>query len=111
MVMGKFSVTLDADLIEEAREHFGNEGLSQYLNEALAWRVQHERLSRWLAEMRTQHGPTPPEIRKEVDALWHRLGFSSTAEDSPPSPPATHSPSKSSKDASHTKRKSRSQPS
>jgi hypothetical protein len=70
MGIAKVSVSVDADLLAEARELAGRRGLSALINDALRIRLQHARVSRLLDEMDTEFGPVPAEIAEEVRAGW-----------------------------------------
>lgn len=70
MAIAKVSVSVDADLLAEARELAGRRGLSALINEALRIRVQRARVSRLLDEMDTEFGPVPAEIEEEVRRGW-----------------------------------------
>ena len=70
MVIAKVSVSIDADLLAEARELAGHRGLSALINDALRVRLQHVRVSRLLDEMDTEFGRVPAEIEEEVRRAW-----------------------------------------
>ncbi len=52
----KVSVTLDEQLVVEARRLVGGRGLSAFINEVVAQRLQQQRLLRLMAEMEAEHG-------------------------------------------------------
>jgi hypothetical protein len=66
----KLSLTLDADLVDEARRQVGERGLSRYVSDALRLRLQHDRLSSWLAEADDRSGPIPVAALKAAERLW-----------------------------------------
>jgi post-segregation antitoxin (ccd killing protein) len=66
----KLSLTLDADLVDEARRHVGERGLSRYVSDALRLRLQRDRLEDWLAEAGARSGPLPAEAVAAAEALW-----------------------------------------
>jgi hypothetical protein len=66
----KVSVSVDAELLAEARELAGRRGLSALINDALRTRLQHVRVSRLLDEMDEEFGPVPAEIEEEVRSGW-----------------------------------------
>jgi hypothetical protein len=68
MAMKKVSVTLDADLVTEAKSQVGERGFSGYLNEALALRLQHARLEQLEREFSEEFGPIPEEVQGEMDS-------------------------------------------
>lgn len=70
MAIAKVSVSVDADLLAEARELAGRRGLSALINDALRIRLQHVRVSRLLDEMDTEFGPVPAEVEEEVRSEW-----------------------------------------
>jgi Arc/MetJ family transcription regulator len=71
MAVAKVSLSLDADLLAEARERAGRRELSAYVNEALRRKLAHDRLGEYLAQMEAEHGPIPPEMIEEARQLWH----------------------------------------
>lgn len=70
MASAKVSLTLDEDLVEQARALAGARGLSALVNEALRVKLQHERIRRLLDEMDEEHGPVPAETMEEVRREW-----------------------------------------
>jgi Arc/MetJ family transcription regulator len=66
----KVSLTLEEELVAEAREIVGLRGLSGYVNQALRLQLQRDRLAGLLAELERGHGPVPPEIVEEVRRAW-----------------------------------------
>ena len=54
--MTKVSLTLDSDVVREARERVGPRELSAYVNAALRQRLQHDRLAEFLAEADEEAG-------------------------------------------------------
>lgn len=69
----KVSLSLDPDLLQEARRAAGARGLSAFVNDALRVRVQHERVRRLLDEMDDEFGPVPDEVAEEVRKEWPEL--------------------------------------
>ncbi len=70
----KVSLTLDEDLVAEAREVVGARGLSGYVNRALRHQLQHDRLAGLLAELEQEKGPIDPEVMEEVRRAWPAPG-------------------------------------
>lgn len=70
MTVEKVSLSLDPDLVAEARELAGRGGLSALVNEGLRLRLQQVRVTRLLDEMDEEFGPVPPSIAKEVAEQW-----------------------------------------
>jgi hypothetical protein len=63
------SATLDAERVKEARARAGAGGLSRYLDEALALRLQHDRLLDLEREMEQEFGPIPESSRARIAAM------------------------------------------
>ena len=70
----KVSLTLDGQLLTEARQVVGTRGLSGYVNRALGHQLQHDRLAGLLAELEKEHGPIDPEVQEEVRRRWPAPG-------------------------------------
>jgi len=70
MVAEKISLSLDEDLVAEAREAVGPRGLSGYVNRVLRHQLQHDRLAGLLEELEKAHGPIDPETMDEVRRAW-----------------------------------------
>lgn len=70
MAVEKVSLSLDPELVAEARELAGSRGLSSMVNEALRVRLQHVRVTRLLDAMDDEFGPVPDAVRQEVEAEW-----------------------------------------
>jgi len=70
MATEKVSLSLNEDLVAEAREIVGARGLSGYVNLALSHQLQHDRLSGLLAEFVQEHGPIDPQMMEEVRQEW-----------------------------------------
>jgi hypothetical protein len=66
----KVSLTLDQELLEEARRVAGGRALSSYLNRALRNQLQHDRLAGLLATLELDHGPIDPQVMEEVRGAW-----------------------------------------
>lgn len=70
MPTDKISLSLDEDLVDEARRRVGPRGLSRYVNHALHRQLQHDRLGALLEELEREHGPVDPKVVDEVARLW-----------------------------------------
>lgn len=70
MAVSKVSLSIDEDVLDEARSRAGHRELSAYVNEALSRQLQHDRLGELLAEMETESGPIAPELLEEARELW-----------------------------------------
>ena len=68
----KVSLSLDHELVAEARKLAGRGGLSALVNDALRARVQRVRLERLLDEMDDEYGPVPADVAEEVHREWPR---------------------------------------
>ena len=64
------SLSLDQELVDQARALAGARGLSALVNEALRVQLQHERIRRLLAEMDEEYGPVPEQVMEEVRREW-----------------------------------------
>lgn len=70
MATAKVSLTLEDDLVSEARQVAGSRGLSSYVNRALGRQLQHDRLARLLDELEQEGGPIDDDIMDEVRRAW-----------------------------------------
>jgi Arc/MetJ-type ribon-helix-helix transcriptional regulator len=70
MAMRKVSVTLDGEMVDEARALVGSRGLSSYVNSALRLKLQHDRIGRLLDELESEAGPIPDDVMDEVRREW-----------------------------------------
>ena len=66
----KVSLTLEQELVAQAREAVGARGLSSYINRALRHQLQRDRLTAYLAEFEAEHGPIEAEMLEEVRQEW-----------------------------------------
>lgn len=66
----KVSLTLEENLVLEAREAVGVRGLSSYVNRALRHQLQHDRLAQFLREQAQERGPIEPQVLEEVRRAW-----------------------------------------
>jgi hypothetical protein len=70
----KVSLTLDQELVAEAREVAGARALSSYLNRALRNQLQHDRIAGLLAELDQEKGPIVAQVMAKVRAEWPEPG-------------------------------------
>lgn len=70
MAVSKVSLSIEEDVLAEARERAGRRELSAYVNEALRRQLQHDRLGDLLAEMEAESGPIPDDVMEEARQLW-----------------------------------------
>lgn len=64
----KVSLTLDQELVAEARERAGPAGLSALVNDALAWQLQRDRIGQLLDDLDAEHGPVEASVIDEAVA-------------------------------------------
>jgi Arc/MetJ family transcription regulator len=70
MATEKVSLTLDEELVSEARGTVGARGLSGYVNLALRRQLQRDRLGRLLDEMEQARGPIDSRVTEAVGRAW-----------------------------------------
>jgi Arc/MetJ family transcription regulator len=70
VAVSKVSLSLDEEVLAEARQRAGRRELSSYVNDALRRRLQHDRLGDLLAEMEAESGPVPEELLTEARQAW-----------------------------------------
>jgi hypothetical protein len=66
----KVSLSLEEELLTEAREVVGARRLSSYVNRALRNQLQHDRIAGLLTELEKEHGPIDPQVMEEVRQEW-----------------------------------------
>ena len=77
MTTAKTSLTLDRDLLAEARQRVGRRSLSRYINRALRHELQRDRLTELLDELEREAGPIEPGVMEEVRRAWPAPEFRS----------------------------------
>ncbi|MGH7512049.1 MAG: hypothetical protein ACREOQ_03890 [Gemmatimonadales bacterium] len=80
MAVEKVSVSLDAEVLTEARGRVGGRGLSAYVNDAVRRQLRRDALSELLVEMRETNGPVPDEQMREVRRRWPAPGDEAIAQ-------------------------------
>jgi hypothetical protein len=70
MPTSKVSLTLEEELVAEARQLAGSRGLSSYVNHALGRQLQHDRLTGLLEELEKEADPIQAEVLEEVRRAW-----------------------------------------
>lgn len=70
MAVSKVSLSIDEDVLAQARDRAGRRELSSYVNEALRRQLQHDRLGDLLAEMEAESGSVPDELMEEARQVW-----------------------------------------
>jgi Arc/MetJ family transcription regulator len=68
--VSKVSLSLDEDVLSEARHRAGRRELSSYVNEALRRQLQLDRLGELLAEMTAESGPIPDDVMERARQPW-----------------------------------------
>lgn len=66
----KVSLTLERELLTEARQVAGRRSLSGYVGRALRMQLQRDRLASFLTEMEREKGPIDPDVLAEVRKEW-----------------------------------------
>jgi hypothetical protein len=64
----KTSATLDAKLLSDVRKRVGRRGLSSFINQAVAEKLQRERVIELLDALDDEHGKPSPAERKAAQA-------------------------------------------
>lgn len=70
MATEKVSLTLEEELVSQARATVGSRGLSRYVNRALRHQLQSDRLGELLDELERHHGPIDAEAIEEARRAW-----------------------------------------
>jgi hypothetical protein len=78
MAAEKVSLSLEEELVGEARAVVGARGLSSYVNRALRHQLQRDRLAALLAELEQEKGPIEPRVVEEVRREWPAPGETAT---------------------------------
>ena len=68
--MSKVSLSIDEEVLAEARERAGRRELSSYVNAALRRQLQRDRLVELLSEMDAESGPVPDDVLEEARRPW-----------------------------------------
>ena len=74
MATSKVSLSLSAELVTAARRRVGPRGLSLYVNEALRYQLQRDRLVGLLEEFDHELGPVEGRVMEEVRQSWPKPG-------------------------------------
>lgn len=70
VTVSKVSLSIDVEVLAEARQRAGRRELSSYVSDALRRQLQHDRLGELLAAMDAETGPVPDELLEEARQLW-----------------------------------------
>ena len=65
-------MSIDEDVLAEARERVGRRELSSYVNEALRRQLQRDRLLAFLAQAEADAGPIPDDVMEQARTPWRR---------------------------------------
>jgi hypothetical protein len=70
VAVSKVSLSIEENVLTEARARAGRRELSSYVTDALRRQLQHDRLGELLAEMEATSGPIPDDLMEEARQLW-----------------------------------------
>ena len=70
MAVSKVSLSIDEDVLTEARDRAGRRELSSYVNGALRRQLQRDRLAELLTEMDAESGPIPDDAMEQARQPW-----------------------------------------
>jgi Arc/MetJ family transcription regulator len=70
VAVAKVSLSIDEDVLDQARMRAGRRELSSYVTDAVRRQLQHDRLGELLAEMEAEAGPIPDEALEEARQPW-----------------------------------------
>ena len=74
MAVAKVSLSIDEEVLAEARDRAGRRELSSYVSDALRRQLQQDRIGELLAEMEERSGPVPDHLMEEARARWRSPG-------------------------------------
>lgn len=74
MATEKVSLSLDREVLKEARAQVGRRGLSSYVDSALRLKLQHDRLRSLLDDLDAEHGPVDAHILEDARREWPESG-------------------------------------
>ena len=70
MTVAKVSMSLDVEVLAQARERVGGRGVSAYVNEAVRRQLRRDALADVLAQMRAVNGAVADAEMEEVRRRW-----------------------------------------
>jgi Arc/MetJ family transcription regulator len=70
VAVAKVSLSIEEDVLVEARERAGRRELSSYVTDALRRQLQHDRLGELLVAMQAESGPLSDELLEEARQVW-----------------------------------------
>jgi len=68
--VSKVSLSIEEDMLAEARERAGRRELSSYVTDALRRQLQHDRIGELLDEMEAESGPIAEDLMEEARRVW-----------------------------------------
>ena len=74
MPVSKVSLSIEDDVLAEARARAGRRELSSYVTDALRRQLQHDRLGELLGNMEVESGPLPDDLMEEARQVWRGHG-------------------------------------
>lgn len=72
MTVSKVSLSIEEEVLTQARERAGRQQLSSYVNDALRRQLRRDRLRDFLDEMDAEWGPVPEAMMEEARQIWQR---------------------------------------
>ena len=66
----KVSVSMPEELADAVRARTGPGGFSRYVSEAVSREISHDLLGELIAELETEFGPVPPDVREQTRREW-----------------------------------------
>ena len=84
MTVSKVSLSIEDEVLTEARQRAGRRELSAYVSRALSRQLQHDRLGELLAEMEREAGPIPEDRMEEARKLWREPAAAAPPNRRPP---------------------------
>jgi hypothetical protein len=73
MATVKLSTTLEEDLVEQVKLRVGPRGISSFVNDAVAEKLQKARVLEYLDELAKEHGPVSERDEREAGAELARI--------------------------------------
>lgn len=70
VAVAKVSLSIEEEVLAEARQRAGHRELSSYVTDALRRQLQHDRIGELLDAMEGESGPIPEDLMEEARQLW-----------------------------------------
>lgn len=70
VAVSKVSLSIDENVLSEARKRAGRRELSSYVNDALRRQLQRDRLGGLLSELEAESGSIPDDVMEEARKPW-----------------------------------------